>query len=69
MTASYRVTDELFLWWLADPQAPVLVGSLRHVRRKAHFLEAGVSARDLAYLKSQIDRPFLLDQRLNLLKT
>lgn len=35
MTAGYTVTDELALWWLADPARPRLVGSLRHVRRTA----------------------------------
>ena len=33
MTAGYSVTDELALWWLADPARPRHVGTLRHVRR------------------------------------
>ncbi len=33
MTGSYTVTDELALWWLADPGRPRHVGTLRHVRR------------------------------------
>ena len=31
----YRVTDALSLWWLADPQRPLLVGTLRLVRRSS----------------------------------
>lgn len=30
---TYRATDELALWWLADPSRPRHVGTLRHVRR------------------------------------
>lgn len=32
MSAEYRVTDELYLWWLGQPQTPVLVGTLRLLR-------------------------------------
>jgi serine/threonine-protein kinase HipA len=32
MTTSYVPRDILYLWWLADPQQPVLVGDLRLVR-------------------------------------
>ena len=33
--SAYQVTDTLYLWWVADPDQPRLVGSLRHVRRSA----------------------------------
>lgn len=33
--AGYQVSDELALWWLADPAQPRLIGSLRHFRRQA----------------------------------
>jgi len=32
MTDSYRVTDELYLWWLGRPQTPVPIGTLRLLR-------------------------------------
>lgn len=46
---AYRPTDTLFLWWLADPQHPVLVGTLStaratkgvSLRYNAHWLRAG----------------------------
>jgi len=38
----YKVTDELWLWWLADPARPRSIGTLRHVRRGARQ-PAGVS--------------------------
>ena len=31
--SSYQPTDELTLWWLADPAHPRQIGTLRHVRR------------------------------------
>lgn len=31
--SAYRITDVLYLWWLADPHAPRPVGVLRHVAR------------------------------------
>ncbi|WP_396271276.1 type II toxin-antitoxin system HipA family toxin [Ideonella sp.] len=37
--SSYQVRDELYLWWLAQPERPVLVGTLRHVTR--HARQAG----------------------------
>ncbi len=33
--STYQITDSLWLWWLADPARPRLVGTLRHVRRNA----------------------------------
>jgi serine/threonine-protein kinase HipA len=33
--SAYKVTDELWLWWLVDPARPRLIGTLRHVRRGA----------------------------------
>jgi serine/threonine-protein kinase HipA len=32
MNASYQATDELTLWWLGQPQTPVLIGTLRLLR-------------------------------------
>ena len=32
MSSRYHVTDELYLWWLGQPQAPVPVGTLRLLR-------------------------------------
>jgi serine/threonine-protein kinase HipA len=40
--SAYKVTDELWLWWLADPARPRSIGTLRHVRRGARQ-PAGVS--------------------------
>ena len=40
--SDYHVTDELALWWLADPVWPRHVGALRHVRRNAQH-PGGVS--------------------------
>ena len=45
MSTPYSLTDTLHLWWLADPNAPKIVGTLRLVRR-AGQQPAGVS---LAY--------------------
>jgi serine/threonine-protein kinase HipA len=33
--SAYQVSDELALWWLAEPAHPRLVGTLRHLRRTA----------------------------------
>ncbi|WP_198298388.1 hypothetical protein [Bordetella genomosp. 8] len=30
--ATYQPVDALYLWWLADPAAPRLIGELRLVR-------------------------------------
>jgi serine/threonine-protein kinase HipA len=32
MTDPYRVTDELYLWWLGQPRTPVPIGTLRLLR-------------------------------------
>jgi serine/threonine-protein kinase HipA len=32
MTTHYLPRDTLYLWWLANPQQPILVGDLRLVR-------------------------------------
>jgi serine/threonine-protein kinase HipA len=32
MSAQYRVTDELYLWWLGEPSRPVFIGTLRLLR-------------------------------------
>ena len=33
--SGYKLSDELWLWWLVDPAHPRLAGTLRHVRRSA----------------------------------
>lgn len=33
--ADFQVSDQLALWWLADPAQPQLIGTLRHFRRQA----------------------------------
>jgi serine/threonine-protein kinase HipA len=40
--SAYQVTDELALWWLAQPAQPRWVGTLRHVRRSGQH-PGGVS--------------------------
>jgi serine/threonine-protein kinase HipA len=40
--SDHELTDELWLWWLADPARPRPIGTLRHVRRGARQ-PAGVS--------------------------
>jgi len=32
MSAAYRVTDQLYLWWLGEPSRPVFIGTLRLLR-------------------------------------
>ncbi len=32
MSSGYRVTDELYLWWLGQPRTPVFIGALRLLR-------------------------------------
>jgi serine/threonine-protein kinase HipA len=59
---SYEVCDELFLWWLADPQAPVLIGSLRYVQRNARQV-SGVS---LEYQPAWIAKGLALSEDLPL---
>jgi hypothetical protein len=66
--ATHIPRDELYLWFLAIPTRPVLVGTLHMVRT-----ERGVSLRytedwltrgfALSSFAEQIDRPFLRDQR------
>ncbi|WP_186830422.1 hypothetical protein [Mitsuaria sp. TWR114] len=31
-SGAYEPTDQLWLWWLGDPQTPRLIGELRLVR-------------------------------------
>jgi serine/threonine-protein kinase HipA len=61
MTASgsYQTRDELFLWWVADPTQPVLVGTLTWVRSSR-----GVSLR---YSDEWCTRGFALSEDLPLL--
>jgi serine/threonine-protein kinase HipA len=40
--SGYSVSDTLWLWWLADPRAPRLVGRLQHLQRTAQH-PGGVS--------------------------
>jgi serine/threonine-protein kinase HipA len=54
----YRVTDELFLWLVMDPDTPVLIGTLHMVRSTR-----GVSLR---YADSWIDHGFALSEDLPL---
>ena len=56
----YRARDELFLWWLADPSQPVLVGQLSLVRNPR-----GVSLR---YASEWCRRGFPLSEDLPLLE-
>jgi serine/threonine-protein kinase HipA len=55
----YVAGDELFLWWLAEPATPVLVGTLALVRNPP-----GVSLR---YAESWAERGFALSEDLPLL--
>ncbi len=59
---NYEVRDELFLWWVADPQVPVLIGSLRYVQRNARQV-SGVS---LEYHPSWIAKGLALSEDLPL---
>lgn len=54
----YRITDQLFLWLLTDPDDPVVVGTLNMVRSTR-----GVS---LSYADSWIERGFALSEDLPL---
>lgn len=56
----YRARDQLFLWWLAEPARPVLVGQLNLVRSPR-----GVSLR---YAKGWCERGFPLSEDLPLLE-
>src|SRR5256885_1440091 len=56
----YRVTDQLFLWLVMDPGAPVAVGELNMVRSSR-----GVSLR---YAESWLERGFALSEDLPLVR-
>jgi serine/threonine-protein kinase HipA len=58
MSDVYAVADELHLWWLGQPQAPVLVGTLRLLRTTR-----GVS---LQYVDAWLARGFALSEDLPL---
>ena len=58
MSASYKVVDELYLWWLGQPATPRLVGTLRLVRSTR-----GVS---LQYADSWLQSGFALSEDLPL---
>jgi serine/threonine-protein kinase HipA len=58
MSNGYQLTDELFLWWVADPQTPALVGTLRLLRATR-----GVS---LQYAASWLRDGFALSEDLPL---
>ena len=55
----YQPVDQLFLWWLTDPSAPVLVGELNMVRT-----QRGVSLR---YAETWLKNGFALSEDLPLL--
>lgn len=57
-TAPYRVTDQLFLWFLTDPAQPVLIGELNATRSPR-----GVSLR---YVDEWLSRGFALSEDLPL---
>jgi serine/threonine-protein kinase HipA len=59
-STTYRVTDRLFLYWLAEPELPTLVGELHLVRASR-----GVSLR---YTDAWIERGFALSEDLPLLR-
>ncbi|HEX6707596.1 MAG TPA: HipA domain-containing protein [Albitalea sp.] len=54
----YTLVDRLFLWWLGQPDAPVLIGELRMVRT-----QRGVS---LQYDRAWLERGFALSEDLPL---
>jgi serine/threonine-protein kinase HipA len=54
----YHVTDELYLWWLGDPQTPLLIGTLRLLRATR-----GVS---LQYAEGWLRNGFALSEDLPL---
>lgn len=56
--AAYVPRDELFLWWLAEPDLPVLVGELKMVRSLR-----GVS---VSYADTWLERGFALSEDLPL---
>ncbi|HKY37534.1 MAG TPA: HipA domain-containing protein [Polyangiaceae bacterium] len=56
---AYQARDQLYLWWLADPVRPTLVGELNMVRA-----QRGVSLR---YAESWIEHGFALSEDLPLL--
>jgi serine/threonine-protein kinase HipA len=58
MSASYQAADELCLWWLGQPQTPVLIGTLRLLRATR-----GVS---LQYAPSWLRNGFALSEDLPL---
>ena len=59
--SGYRVTDELFLWWLGHPRSPVLIGTL-HLLRETQ----GVSLR---YCPQWLGSGFALSEDLPLTDT
>jgi serine/threonine-protein kinase HipA len=60
--SDYKVTDALYLWWLADPSAPRWIGTLRLVRRSARQ-HGGVS---LEYAASWLANGLALSEDLPL---
>lgn len=58
MSADYEPTDELYLWWLGQPQTPVLIGTLRLLRATR-----GVS---LQYQETWLRNGFALSEDLPL---
>jgi serine/threonine-protein kinase HipA len=58
-SAPYQITDQLFLWWLANPTQPVLIGELNTAR-----VQRGVSLR---YDASWLANGFALSEDLPLI--
>jgi serine/threonine-protein kinase HipA len=58
-SAPYQITDQLFLWWLANPAQPVLIGELNTAR-----VQRGVSLR---YDTSWLANGFALSEDLPLI--
>jgi serine/threonine-protein kinase HipA len=64
--SSYRVTDQLWLWWLADSTAPVLIGELAlsrdprgvSVRYENTWIQSGFAlSEDLPLMQGQVFQP------------
>ena len=56
---AYQVVDRLYLWWLADPHQPALVGEL-------HLVRTGMRGVSLTYSASWLRGGFALSEDLPL---
>jgi serine/threonine-protein kinase HipA len=59
MSSGYHLTDELYLWWLGQPQTPAFIGTLRLLRATR-----GVS---LQYAPTWLQKGFALSEDLPLI--